>query len=118
MSRILNDGGRECASQVLDLHFKICSLGPKSAFFSPKTDLEPSENGQLKGEMVATLHMQLDFPMQKGPLGPSNSTVCPRTAPKRPPKGTAFVHIDRRRPQTKNTPYLGLRGSKRDFERT
>ena len=35
---------------------------------------------------MATLRMQLDFPVLKGPLGPSNSTICPRTAPKRPPK--------------------------------
>ena len=66
---------------------------------------------------MATLHMQLDFPVPKGPLGPSNSTICPRTAPKRPPKALEFVHIGRRLPQTKNRPYLGLHGSKRDFER-
>ena len=35
---------------------------------------------------MATLHMQLDFPVPKGPLGPSNSTICPQTARKRPPK--------------------------------
>ena len=35
---------------------------------------------------MATLHMQLDFPVPKGTMGPSNSTT-PRTAPKRPPKG-------------------------------
>ena len=28
---------------------------------------------------MATPHMQLDFPVPKGPLGPSNSTICPRT---------------------------------------
>ena len=62
--------------------------------------------------------MQLDFPVLKGPLGPSNSTICPGTAPKRPPKAQEFVHIGRQQPQTKKRPYLGLRGSKRDFERT
>ena len=45
--------------------------------------------------MVATIQMQLDFLVPKGPLGASNSTICPRTAPKRPPKGTEFVHIGR-----------------------
>ena len=35
---------------------------------------------------MATLHMQLDFPVPKGPLGPSNSTICLRTAYKRSPK--------------------------------
>ena len=49
---------------------------------------------------MATLHMQLDFPVPKGPLGPSNSTICPRTAPKRPPKAPKFVHIGRRQSQT------------------
>ena len=67
---------------------------------------------------MATLHMQLDFCVLKGPLGPSNSTMCPQTAPKTPPKAPEFVHIGRRQPQTKNRPYLGLRGSKRDFECT
>ena len=44
---------------------------------------------------MATLHMQLDFLVLKGPLGPSNSTICSRTAPKRPPKAPEFVHIGR-----------------------
>ena len=35
---------------------------------------------------MATQHMQLDFIVLKGPRGPSNSTICPQTAPKRPPK--------------------------------
>ena len=66
---------------------------------------------------MASLHMHLDFPVLKAPLGPSNSTICPRT-PKRPPKAPEFVHIGRQQPQTKNRLYLGLRGSKCDFERT
>ena len=40
-------GGRERASQVPDLHFKICNLGPKSAFFLPKPAPEPAKNGQM-----------------------------------------------------------------------
>ena len=59
--------------------------------------------------------MQPDFPVPKGPVGPSNSTICPQTTPKRPPKAPKFVHIGRRQPQTKNRPY-GLRCSKRDYE--
>ena len=114
MSQKLNGGGQERALQVPNLHFEICNLGPKSAFL-PKTALELAENGQMKRN---TLHMQLDFPMPKGPLEPSNSTICPRPAPKRPPKAPQFVQIGRQQPQTKNRPYLGLRGSKRNFERT
>ena len=49
MSQKLNGGGRERASQVPDLHFKICNLGSKSALFLPKTALEPAESGQKKG---------------------------------------------------------------------
>ena len=37
-------------------------------------------------KIVATLHMHLDFRAAKNPLGPSNSTICPRTAPKKAPK--------------------------------
>ena len=33
---------------------------------------------------MATLHIQLDFPVLRGPLRPSNSTIC---SAKRPPKG-------------------------------
>ena len=51
---------------------------------------------------MAALHMQLDVPVPKGPLGPFNSTICLRTAPKRPPKAPEFVHIGRRQPKTKN----------------
>ena len=35
---------------------------------------------------MATLHMQLHFPVTKDPLGPSDSTICWPTAPKRPRK--------------------------------
>ena len=43
---------------------------------------------------------------------------CTRTALKAAPKAPKFVHIGRRRPQTKNRPYLRLRCSKRDFKGT
>ena len=35
---------------------------------------------------MATLHMQLDFPVPKGPLGPSNSTICSVKRPQKAPK--------------------------------
>ena len=56
MSEKLNGGGQERASQVPDLHFKICYLGPKSALFLPKTTLEPAENGQMKGNSGYSTH--------------------------------------------------------------
>ena len=65
--RKVNGGGRERALQVLDLHFKICILGPKSAFFFlPKTALEPAENGQMKGNSGYSTHAAR-FPCAEGP---------------------------------------------------
>ena len=56
MSQKLNGGGQEQASQVPDLHFKICNLGPKSAFFLPKKALELAKNGQMKGNSGYSAH--------------------------------------------------------------
>ena len=36
LSKKLNGGGQEQPSQVADLGFKSCSLGPKRAIFGPK----------------------------------------------------------------------------------
>ena len=51
---------------------------------------------------MATLHMQLDFPVLKGPLGLSNSTICPRTAPKGPqkPQNLCTLAADNPKPTT------------------
>ena len=56
MSQKLNGGGRQRVSQVPDLHFKICNLGPKSAPFLPETALEPAGNGQMKGNSGYSTH--------------------------------------------------------------
>ena len=67
MSQKFNGGGREWVSQVPDLHFKICNLGPKSPFFLlPKTTLEPAENGEMKGNIAYSTHAAR-FPHAKGP---------------------------------------------------
>ena len=66
MSKKLNGGGRERALQVPDLHFKICNLGPKSAFFLPKTTLEPAENVQMKGNSGYSTHTAR-LPCVEGP---------------------------------------------------
>ena len=50
--------------------------------------------------------------MPKGPLGSSNSTICPRTVPKRSTKAPNFVHIGRWEHKTEERPYLGLLCSK------
>ena len=56
---------------------------------------------------MATLHMQLDFLVPKGPLGPSNSTICPRTAPKRPRKPQNLCTLAADSPKPKIDPILG-----------
>ena len=82
MSRELNGGGRERASQVPDLHFRNCNLGPKSAFFLPKTALEPAENGQMKGNSgYSTRAARL--PRATALYGP----LTPQYVRKPPPKG-------------------------------
>ena len=67
MSQKLNGGGRERASQVLYLHFKICNVGQKSAFFFlPKTALEATKNGQMKRNSGHSTHAAR-LPRAEGP---------------------------------------------------
>ena len=82
----LNSGGRKWVSQLPDLHFKICNLGPKSAFFLPKPALEPAENGQMKGNSGYSTHAarlsRAEGP-SKGPLTPQY-VDRPQKAPESP----------------------------------
>ena len=52
---------------------------------------------------MATLHMQLDFPLLKGPLGPSNSTIYsahrPQKAPRKP-QNLCTLAADNPKPKT------------------
>ena len=97
--------------------FQNVQVTTNTAFFLPKPALERDENRHLKGNSGDSTH-EAKLPCAKGPLRPSNSAACRQTNPKRLPKALEFVHIGRQRHQTKNTPHLGLRGSKRDFGRT
>ena len=54
----------------------------KNSPFSPKIPQKPGQNAQMKGK-VATPHVRLDFTVSKSLLVPFNSTICPRTGPKR-----------------------------------
>ena len=58
------------------------SFGPKTAIFRPKQPPNPHETPKRR-EIVATLHVRLDFAMYRSPLVPSHSTICPRNGPKR-----------------------------------
>ena len=85
LSKKLYGGGLEQASQVADLSFKNCSLGPKTAIFGPKKPWNTFKTAKRR-ETVGTLHVRLDFPMSMSSLRPSNSMICPGNGPKRPPK--------------------------------
>ena len=57
---------------------------------------------------MPTLHMLLDFPVpMKGPLGPSDSTICPRTAHKRPPNPYKLCTLAADSPKPKTDHILG-----------
>ena len=83
LSKKLNDGGRGRDSQVADLSFKDCSLGPKTAIVGPKKPLNTFKTAKRR-ETVGTLHVRLDLPVSTGCLRPSNSIICPGNGPKRP----------------------------------
>ena len=59
---------RERASQVPNLHFKICNIAKfsKISLFWPKTALQPAENGQMKGNSGYSTHAAT-LPRPKGP---------------------------------------------------
>ena len=98
---------------------KVPFRAKNSLFFAqnrPRTHSKQPNEG--KWWLHACNYMQLAFPVSKSSLGSSNSTICVRNAPKWPPKPPKFAHIGHCQLQTKNSLYLGLRGSKRDFEGT
>ena len=85
MSKKLNGGGREQDSQVADLSFKNCNLGPKTAIFGPKKPWNTFKTAKRR-ETVAALHVRLDCPVSTSSLRPPNSMICPGNGPKRPPE--------------------------------
>ena len=85
LSGKIKGGGQERDSQVADLSFKNCSLGPKTAIFGPKIPRNTFETAKRR-ETVGKLHLQLDFPVSTSSLRPSNSMICPRNGTKRPPE--------------------------------
>ena len=106
MSHKLNGGGREQASQVPHLHWKICNLGLKSAFFFlPKAALVPSENGQMKGNSGYSTHAARLAPTE----GPSRALSLhnmsmnrPQKAPKNP-QNLCTLAADSPKPKTNPT---------------
>ena len=75
----------ERVSQVADLSFKSCSLGPKTAIFGLKKPRNTFKTAKQR-ETVGTLHVRLDFPVSMSSLRPSNSMICLANGPKSPQK--------------------------------
>ena len=107
-----NGGGWERDSQVADLSFKNCTLGPKTAIFGPKKPRSTFKTAKQK-ETAGKLHVRLDFPVSTSSLRPFNLIDMSRKRPKKAPRSSKC-----RTPETKNRPYLGLHGSKCDSEGT
>ena len=61
--------------------------------------------------------MRPDLLVTKGPLVPSNTKIRPRNGPKSAKKPQKLCNVHQH-PETKNGPYLGLRGSKPNSEGT
>ena len=95
-------GGAKSGGALPNLH----TFGPKTVIFRPK---EPPNLGETpkRREVVATLHVRLDFTVSKSPLVPFNSTICPRNGPKRRQKAPKFAQCTPTHPETKHKPYLG-----------
>ena len=85
---------------------KSAQFWAKNSHFSPKIASKPGQNAQTKGNGGYN-HARFDFTVPKSPLVPFNSEKRPKKALKTPQK----LRNMHQHPETKNGPYLGLRGS-------
>ena len=82
LSQKLTSGGPGRWRQVGRCPPKSAQFWAKNSHFSPKTALVRVQNSQTKAN-GCYIHVRLDFLVTKGPLVPSNATICPRNGPKR-----------------------------------
>ena len=66
--------------------FQNLQFRAKNSHFGPKKPWNTFKTAKER-ERVGTFHVRLDFPMSTSSLRPSNSMICPRNGPKRPPEG-------------------------------
>ena len=71
-------GGAKSASALPELRM-FC---PRTSFFGPKRTRKPSHNGQTKAA-GSPIHVRHHCTVNKNPLMPSSSTICPRNGPKK-----------------------------------
>ena len=115
LSQELTGGGPERWRQVGRCPPKTAQFWAKSSHFSPK--IAPRPRPPKRRETVATSHVRLDFAVSKSPLVPFNSKIWPRNGPKKREKTPKSAQCAPT-PRNQAGPYLGLRGSKPNFEGT
>ena len=101
MSQKLNGGGREQLSQVADLSFKNCSLGPKQPFLGQKSPRTHSKRPN-KGKRWVHSTCGLTFLCQRALCGPLTPPYVPETAQKGPQKPQILCRLagDSHKPRT------------------
>ena len=65
--------------------FQKLQFRAKNSHFWAKKGPEHIQKAKRR-EMVGTLYVRLHFPVSMSSLGPSNSMICPRNGPQRPPE--------------------------------
>ena len=101
MSQKLNGGGREWVSQVADLSFKNCSLGPKQPFLGQKSPRTHSKRPN-KGKRWVHSTCGLTFLCQRAVCGPLTPPYVLETAQEGPQKPQILCRLagDGHKPRT------------------
>ena len=96
---------------------KTAQFLPQSSLFWPKTDKIPSQNGQTKANGSYTPRAP-QLPRNKEPFLALELHNMSEKRPKNGRKWPECALFVSNRPKTKNGPYLGLCGSKPNYEGT
>ena len=85
---------------------KLRILCPKAAFFGPKRPQNPVITAKRR-QRVPTLHMCLNWLVNKSPFLPSSSTICPRNSPKMAKNGLTVRYLCPTHPKPRRRRILG-----------
>ena len=85
---------------------KLRILCPKTAFFGPKRPQNPVITAKRRPR-VPTLHMFLNWLVNKSPFLPSSSTICPRNSPKMAKNGLIVRYLCPTHPKPRRRRILG-----------
>ena len=91
---------------------KLRILCPRTAFLAQNGPKDPVKMAK-RGQTVATLHVRLNCFLTESLRLPSNSTICPRNAPKMAKHGPDVRCLCQTRPKPRTGHMLGyIRGAK------